>query len=86
MSERPESAEYLAGWIAEHLAEDGDVHELGITVRVAGSSVFLSGVVGTQSRRDLVGARAAELVPDLRICNEVTVASYPEPVAQESLA
>ena len=82
----PEQPEYLAGWIAEHLAEDGDVHELGITVRVAGSSVFLSGVVGSESRRDLVGARAAELVPDLRVCNEISVASYPEPVAQESLA
>jgi osmotically-inducible protein OsmY len=82
----PEQPEYLAGWIAEHLAEDGDVHELGITVRVAGSSVFLSGVVGTESRRTLVGERAAELVPGLRVCNEVAVASYPEPVAQESLA
>ena len=82
----PESAEYLAGWLSEHLAEDDDLHELGITVRVAGTSVFLSGVVGTEERRDLVGRRAEELVPGYRICNEVTVAAYPEPVAQESLA
>lgn len=84
--ERPESPEYLAGWISEHLAEDGDLHELGITVRVAGPAVFLSGVVGTEERRDLVGRRAEELVPDLRVCNEVTVASYPEPATLESLA
>lgn len=83
----PEQPEYLGGWISERLAEDDDLHELGITVRVAGTSVFLTGVVGTESRRDLVGARAAELVPDgYRVCNEVTVASYAEPVALESLA
>lgn len=82
----PEQPEYLAGWIAEHLAEDGDVHELGINVRVAGPSVFLSGVVGTEQRRMLVGARAAELVPHLRVCNEISVALYPEPVGLESLA
>ncbi len=83
--ERPESAEYLGGWLSEHLAE-GDLHELGITVRVAGDKVFLAGVVGTAERRDLVGTRAAELVPDLTVCNEVTVADYAAPVATESLA
>lgn len=83
----PDQPEYLAGWISERLAEDDDLHELGITVRVAGSSVFLSGVVGTDGRRALVGDRAAELVPaHYRVCNEVTVASYPEPASQESLA
>jgi osmotically-inducible protein OsmY len=83
----PDQPEYLGGWISERLAEDGDLHELGITVRVAGTSVFLSGVVGTEARRDLVGARAGELVPGgYRVCNEVTVASYAEPVEQESLA
>ena len=81
----PEQPEYLAGWVAERLAEDDDVHELGITVRVAGSSLFLSGVVGTEARRDLVGERAASLVPHLRVCNEVTVATYAEPTGQESL-
>jgi hypothetical protein len=82
----PSSPEYLAGWLSERLAEDVDVHELGITVRVAGDAVFLSGVVGTDDRRVLVGDRVAALVPSLRVCNEVTVGSYPEPVAQESLA
>jgi osmotically-inducible protein OsmY len=78
--------EYLGGMLSERLAEDDDVHELGITVRVAGDAVFLSGVVSTEERRDLVGARAAELVPGYRVCNEVTVASYAAPVEQESLA
>jgi osmotically-inducible protein OsmY len=81
----PEQPEYLAGWLSDRLAEDDDVHELGITVRVAGDAVFLSGVVGTGARRDLVGARAADLVPHLRVCNEVTVAAYADPVL-ESLA
>jgi hypothetical protein len=84
--ERPESPEYLGGWLAEHLAEDGDLHELGITVRVAGDKVFLAGVVGTDERRRLVGTRAAELVPDLTVCNEVTIADYAAPLATEPLA
>lgn len=83
--QRPESPEYLGGWLAEHLAE-GDLHELGITVRVVGDKVFLTGVVGTDERQELVGRRAAELVPDLTVCNEVTVAYYAAPVATESLA
>jgi hypothetical protein len=82
----PESAEYLAGWLENRIAEEGDVHELGITVRVAGESVFLSGVVSTDERREQVGAFAASLVPGRAICNEVTVASYAEPAGQESLA
>jgi hypothetical protein len=85
----PASPEYLAGWLADRLAEDDDVHELGITVRVTGDAVFLTGVVGTAERRDLVGARVAALAPELRVCNEVTVASYAEPdgaASVESLA
>ncbi|MDQ1713527.1 MAG: hypothetical protein QOE45_2977 [Frankiaceae bacterium] len=82
----PDSPEYLAGWLADRLAEDDDVHELGITVRVAGERAFLTGVVGTEERRDLVGRRAAEHVPALTICNEVTVAEYEPPAALESLA
>ncbi len=82
----PEQPEYLAGWLSDRLAEDGDLHELGITVRVAGDAVFLAGVVSTEERRDLVGRRAGELVPHLRVCNEVAVASLAEPVALEPLA
>jgi osmotically-inducible protein OsmY len=82
----PASPEYLAGWLADRLAEDDDVHELGITVRVAGGTAFLAGVVATEERRDLVGRRAAEHVPHLTVCNEVTVAAYEPPVALETLA
>ena len=82
----PEQPEYLGGWLAERLAEDRDIHELGIHVRVAGDAVFLAGVASTDERRDLVGARVAQLVPGYRVCNEVTVASYAEPVERESLA
>ena len=82
--DRPESAEYLGGWLSDRLAEEES--ELGITCRVTGDAVFLSGVVSTEERRVLVGSRAAELVSGYRVCNEVTVASYDAPVAQESLA
>jgi len=82
----PDSPEYLAGWLENRIAEEGDVHELGITVRVAGDTVFLTGVVSTDERREQVGAFASSLVPGRSVCNEVTVASYAEPVGQESLA
>ncbi|HVF06013.1 MAG TPA: BON domain-containing protein [Frankiaceae bacterium] len=86
MDGAPHSPEYLGGWLSEQLAEDGDIHELGVHVRVAGDVVFLSGVVSTEHRRDLVGERAAALVPGYRVCNEVTVACLDEPVSTESLA
>jgi osmotically-inducible protein OsmY len=82
----PESAEYLAGWLENRIAEDSDAHELGITVRVAGEAVFLSGVVTTDERREQVGTYAASLLPDRTVRNEVAVATYAEPVGQESLA
>ena len=82
----PEQPEYLGGWLSDRLAEDDALHELGITVRVAGDAVFLSGVVSTDERRVLVGEHAAALVPGFRVHNEVTVASYGAPAAQESLA
>lgn len=84
--EQPTSPEYLGGWVAERLAEDDDVHELGITVRVAGDALFLSGVVSTEERRVLVGERAATIVPGYRVRNEVTVMSYAPPAEQETLA
>jgi osmotically-inducible protein OsmY len=80
----PESPEYLAGWLSDRLAES-DVFELGITVRVAGETVFLSGVVGSEERRDHLGEFATTLVPGRTVCNEVVVVSYAEPVEQESL-
>jgi osmotically-inducible protein OsmY len=82
----PESPEYLAGWLSDRLAEDGEVHELGITVRVAGDLVFLTGVVGTEERRDRIGRRVGDHVPTLKVCNEIVVAAFPEPTVTESLA
>ena len=52
MTEAPRQPEYLGGWLSERLAEDDDVHELGITVRVAGDAVFLTGVVSTEAALD----------------------------------
>lgn len=81
----PPQAEYLGGWLSDRLAEDDDIHELGITARVTGDAVLLTGVVSTEERRELVGLRAAALVPGYQIRNDVAVASYAEPVERESL-
>lgn len=77
--------EYLAGHIHETLAEDPRVSEQGISVSVTPGNVFLTGVVSTTERRDAISEVARELAPDHRIHNQVTVATFPEPTAQEVL-
>jgi hypothetical protein len=86
MSERPPTRDYLAAWLHDRLAEDGRINELGISVRLAGDSVVLTGVVTTPERRAMVASVAAELCPELAVRNEVVVGSYAEPSEAETEA
>lgn len=83
---RLEAPEYLAGHIHQQLTEDPRVIEQGITVTVTPGNVFLSGVVSTAERRDAITVVASELAPDHRIHNQVTVADFLEPTAEEALS
>jgi hypothetical protein len=81
-----DAPEYLAGHIHQHLAEDPRVTEQGITVTATPGHLFLTGIVSTAERREAISVVAGELAPGYRIHNEVTVADFPEPTAQEALS
>ena len=81
-----EPAEYLSGHIHQTLAEDPRVSEQGISVTVTPGNVFLTGVVSTEERRKAISMVAAELAPDLRIHNQVSVAVFREPTEEEALS
>lgn len=84
MSGRPASPEYLGGWLHDRLAEDG-LSELGINVKVTGDLVVLTGVVATPERRQWVEQAVSELVPDLRVRNDVIVSEFEEPTVPEAV-
>lgn len=64
---------YVGEHVRRTIATDPRTTEQGIGVRVVNGQIFLSGEVGSAARRDAIGAVAAEVAPDHRICNEVTV-------------
>lgn len=84
MSGRPASPEYLGGWLHDRLAEDG-LSELGIGVKVTADLVVLTGVVATPERRDDVERAVRDLVPDLRVRNDVVVSEFDEPTVPEAV-
>ena len=81
-----DNAEYVVGHLQDALAHDPRVNELGITVAVRGTRLFLSGTASTVERRDAVTLVAAELAPECEIVNEVAVAAYAEVDAPEVLS
>lgn len=80
------TGEYLEGHLHQRLAEDPRVSEQGISVKVTPAGIFLSGVVGTAQRRDAITEVAQEYAGGHRVHNEVTVAAFPEPTADEELS
>lgn len=65
--------EYMAQRLAEALAQDPRVGELGLKVVVTDEGAHVSGEVTTELRRQAVDAVAAEILPGERVKNEVTV-------------
>ena len=64
---------YLAEHIRAAIVHDPRVNELGITVRLVGPRVFVTGTVPTPERRDAIAGIIAEQFPGLELHNEVTV-------------
>ena len=74
MSEQvPDTAEYLAEHVRQALTTDPRTSVQGLQVRVTDSEVFVTGDVGSEARRRAVAQVAAEMVPDRRLHNDVTV-------------
>jgi hypothetical protein len=81
-----EPVDYLVGHLEEALARDPRVNEQGLHVTITGGRVFVDGTVTTKARFDAVAAVVGELLPDWALCNEATVADYPEPSGMEALS
>lgn len=87
MSEkRVEPDVYTVEHIRDALAQDDRVNELGVQVTMTAGGVFLTGDVATPERRDAITEVVRELVPDVEIHNQTTVAAYPEPPDMEVLS
>lgn len=71
--DRPDSPEYLAERVHQAVTTDPRTTEQGVQVRVTEVEVFLFGEVASAERRAAVAEVAAEVVPDRRIHNDVTV-------------
>jgi osmotically-inducible protein OsmY len=80
------TGEYLEGHLHQRLTEDPRVSEQGIAVKVAGVDIFLTGVVVSPERRDAITAVATEYADGHRVHNDVTIGSFPEPSAEETLS
>jgi hypothetical protein len=81
-----EAPEYLASRIAERLAADPQVAELGIRVTVKPRWLLLSGVVATPERRDEILRIVGQEAPGTEIRSDITVAEAAEPTDQEILS
>ncbi len=80
-----EAPQYAAAHLHDALANDPRTTELGIKVTVRPGEVFLRGEVLTEDRRDRIAEVVGELVPDLRIHNEIHVVDCGEPTGRETL-
>jgi osmotically-inducible protein OsmY len=84
--DQPGPAAYLEGHLHQLLTEDPRVGEQGISVRVTGDDVFLSGLVASDERRDLISEVVAQNAGDHRVHNAITVLRCPEPTANEVIS
>jgi osmotically-inducible protein OsmY len=76
---------YLCARVQEALARDRRTSELGMTVSVVDDELVVSGTVATESRRDEVGAVAAEAGGGRTVRNDVAVNEVPPPQRAEHL-
>ncbi len=68
-----EPENYLVAHIREALANDPRVNELGLTVTISGSKIFVTGEVATAQRKDAVAEVVREVCPDHQVYNETAV-------------
>jgi osmotically-inducible protein OsmY len=84
MTDEPDA--YTVEHIRDALARDDRVNELGVQVTMTSAGVFLSGDVATAERRDAITEVVRELLPDVEVHNQTSVAVYPEPPDMEVLS
>jgi hypothetical protein len=81
-----EPAEYVAERLREVIATESGIHELAITVTVAGGRVLVCGSVSTPAQRQAISTLMERLAPvDLEVVNDVEVPSTAQPTSVEHL-
>jgi hypothetical protein len=80
-----EEREHVAARLREALATDPRVGEIELELEVGPSDVRVRGTVPTEERRRAVAEVLGEVAPDLRLRNEVTIASHREPPTEEAV-
>ena len=86
MPEPREPDQYLIAHVHDALARDPRLNEFDVDISLRGDEVFVSGVVATDERQQAVSEVVAEVLPQYRVHNEVSVMNYSEPDGQERLA
>ena len=77
---------HLVGRIREALATDPRTNVLDITIKVAGSKVFIMGEVTSEERKNAARAVVSELLPpDMDLIDELWIAKYNAPGTQETV-
>ena len=76
---------YLVEQVRTALAHDPRVAELGVSVRVNGDAVFLTGDVATPERKVVVTEVVAPLIAGRTLHNSLTVAELVETDIEETL-
>jgi osmotically-inducible protein OsmY len=74
---------YATEHLRDALAKDPRVNALDVQVRRAGDALVITGNTATAEHRDAIGEVVAELAPDARIRNDVTLTDLREPPGQE---
>lgn len=85
MTDEREPKQYVVAHVREAIAQNPQLNELHVDVSVQGGKVFLTGVVGTEERRQTLTEVARAVAPDHEICNETEVAEFPEPEGAEEI-
>ena len=73
MPETGGSDPYVEAHLAEALATDPRVGELGLTLRIDGGVVRVEGVVPTPQRRDAIETVIRERLPEAEVDNRIVV-------------
>lgn len=87
MSLSPSSSpDYLVARIRTVLATDSRVNKQDVRVAIRGDCVHLMGQASTEERQRLVGEIVAALLPQMRVCNELTLIRIEEAGQPERLS
>lgn len=78
--------DYTCAAVSQALVSDPSIAEVGILVTCEGDVLILRGTVESDARREEIERRAAAMVADHRVRNEITVPDVEPPVTAEEVS